>query len=93
MRKILFFTVSVFFLAFYDGNAQEVDNKKQAIAKAIEDYFFLERENIHVQFSKEVYLTNEKIWFKGYVYHRKNNLPFYNTTNVYAVFMTKMEEK
>lgn len=63
-------------------SAQE--NKVEKIAKATADYFFLERENIHAHFDKTIFFTNETIWFKGYIYHRKKALPFYNTTNVYA---------
>ncbi len=97
MRKILVLAVSVFFLTFHNSNAQEIDSKKQAIAKAIEDYFFLERENIHVQPNKFVYLSDENIWLKGYVYHRKEKKPFFTTTNIYAVLYdengTRVQDK
>lgn len=66
--------------------AQElkVETKKEVISKAVNDYFFLERENIHVQFNKKTYITNEEIWFKGYVFHRKKNVPFFTTVNIYV---------
>jgi hypothetical protein len=75
----LFFTLPTLF-------AQELlpQTKKEVIAKAISDYFFLERENIHVQLNKKTYLTNEQIWFKGYIFHRKKNVPFFTTVNVYV---------
>jgi hypothetical protein len=60
------------------------DNVKETAVKAVTDYFFLERENIHVQCNKNIYTTNEQIWFKGYVFHRKNNIPFFNTINIFA---------
>lgn len=63
-------------------NAQSTT--KETALKAVTDYFFLERENIHVQCNKNIYTTNEQIWFKGYVFHRKNNLPFFNTINIFA---------
>lgn len=63
------------------------DAKKEAIAKTLTDYFFLERENIHAHLNKGVYMTNEKIWFKGYVYHRKKSAPFFTTINVYGALM------
>lgn len=65
-------------------NAQETTAKKEQIAKVLADYFYLERENIHVHFDKKIFLTSEKIWFKGYVFHRKMNMPFFATTNIYA---------
>jgi len=66
----------------FKTNAQDI--KKEAIAKALTDYFFLERENIHVQSNKSIYMNNEQIWFKGYVFHRKKNAPFFTTINVFA---------
>ena len=61
----------------------EVTNSK--IVKCFSDYYELERENIHLQLNKTVFLNNEKIWFKGYVYNRKKELPFYDTTNIFVV--------
>lgn len=60
---------------------------KEKIAASISEYFRLERENIHVQFNKTIYFTNEEIWFRGYVFHRRKNLPFFTTINVYASLM------
>jgi len=79
LPTLLFFTTLTTF-------AQElkVETKKEVIAKAVTDYFFLERENIHVQFNKKTYITNEDIWFKGYVFHRKKNVPFFTTVNIYV---------
>ncbi len=71
-----------FFCYSQKNNAQE--NKKEQIAKYLTDYFFLERENIHVHLNKNVYMTNEQVWFKGYVFHRKKNIPFFSSVNIYA---------
>lgn len=77
--------------------SQEKDATKEKISKFIEDYFFLERENIHIQTDKTVFLSDEEIWLKGYVYHRKEKSPFFSTTNVYATLYDengmKIEEK
>lgn len=84
MKKIissLFIPLLLTLNTFY-CTAQE--SKKDAVAKAITDYFFMERENIYVQCNKNVFITNEKIWFKGYVFHRKKSLPFFTTVNVFA---------
>ncbi|WP_129751506.1 hypothetical protein [Flavobacterium beibuense] len=75
--------LTVFLLAFsLVAFAQQ--EKKEKISKAIENYFFMERENIHVHFDKNVFLSNEKIWFKGYVYHKKLGIPFYSCVNIFA---------
>lgn len=87
MKKIisaLSLTV-IFLLTTHTISGQE--DKKDQIAKAITDYFFLERENIHVHFDKNVFMTDESVWFKGYVFHRKKNIPFFNTVNIYASLM------
>lgn len=68
-------------LSLIPAHAQD---KKEQIAKVINDYFFLERENIHVHLDKNVFLSNESIWFKGYIYHRKHNIPFYSCINIFA---------
>lgn len=73
--------------------SQQSNSEKDSISKKIEDYFFLERENIHLQLNKNIFFTNEKIWLKGYVYDRKNNLPFSITTNVYATLYNEAGEK
>lgn len=76
--------VFIFFAATFSCYSQETDSQKNFISKTIEDYFFLERENIHLQLDKSVFLSDEDVWFKGYVYHRKEEVPFFTTTNVYA---------
>ncbi|MEN0080186.1 hypothetical protein [Flavobacterium lindanitolerans] len=76
--------VFIFFAATFSCYSQETDSQKNFISKTIEDYFFLERENIHLQLDKSVFISDEDVWFKGYVYHRKEEVPFFTTTNVYA---------
>jgi hypothetical protein len=78
LTSVLLFLIVCFTSALF---AQE---KKEQIGKLLTEYFKLERENIHVHFDKHVFLTTESIWFKGYVFHRKKNLPFFTTVNVYA---------
>ena len=71
-------------LLIMSQKAYTQQGRNEEILKAVTDYFFLERENIHVHFDKNVFMTNESIWFKGYVFHRKKNVPFFTTVNVYA---------
>ncbi|QYJ67182.1 hypothetical protein [Flavobacterium litorale] len=79
--------VLLFLLIGISNNAQNTDTKKIAIAEKLNDYFFLERENIHVHFNKDIYLTDESVWFKGYTYHRKSNNPFFSCVNIFATLM------
>lgn len=83
MQKFTFTSLFIGLLSFFVQPAHAQDKKEQ-IAKVINDYFFLERENIHVHLDKNVFLSNESIWFKGYVFHRKYNIPFYSSVNIFA---------
>lgn len=82
--KTLHVKRSLLFLLFFGNlslNAQET-TPKEKIAGFLSRYFQPDRENIHVQFDKTVFFTNESVWFKGYVYNRKTGTPYYTTTNV-----------
>lgn len=59
---------------------------------ALSEYFKLDRENIHLHLNKNVYLTNEKIWIKGYILEKKNK-PTFNTTNVYLNLLDQNGQK
>lgn len=76
--------IALLLFAILATHTAKAQGKEEQIAKSITDYFFLERENIHAQFDKTTFLSNESIWFKGYVYNRKKNVPFLVTINVYA---------
>ena len=77
-----YFLLAFTFL-FLTTNAQEKDNHL-VISKSLNDYYSLASENIHLHFNKSVYLTNETIWFKGYIIDKKSNGLNYSTTNVYV---------
>ena len=57
---------------------------KEKIAQSLDNYYQLERENIHLHLNKTVFLSNETIWFKGYIYDKKTNSLNTGTTNVYV---------
>jgi hypothetical protein len=87
MRRII---PTLFFLTFPFFNfitAQETTQAKEKISDAISQYFDLDRETIHAHFDKKIFLTNEEIWFKGYVFNKKNGTPFFETSNVYALLL------
>lgn len=82
--KLNAFALLLFFqIIFFNANGQSNSATKEKITSAFENYFKMERENIHVQLDKNTFFSNESVWFKGYVYNKKLNLPFYTTTNVY----------
>ena len=86
MQKIIL-SLLVLFLLPHKNHAQDSNAKKEQAAKALSDYFSLERENIHVHLDKNTFVATEQIWYKGYVFHRKKNLPFFSVTNVYATLL------
>lgn len=83
MKKRLTIIIFLCILIALPSYGQE--NKVQEISSIVKNYYSLERENIHVHFSKTTFITNESIWFKGYVYYSKKNTPFFTTTNIFAV--------
>ena len=61
------------------------ENLQQKITTSLNNYFEIDRENIHVQFNKTIFLNDEDISFKGYVFSKFFNLPNIYTTNVQLV--------
>lgn len=79
------FILLVFFIWANLASAQtNFTVNQEKISTALTDYFLMNRENIHVQLNKSVYLDYEQIWFKGYIIEKKTKAPFYETTNVYV---------
>lgn len=76
--------------SFLTAHSQSTEEK---IANIAAQYFDLDRENYHLQFNKSTYLTNETIWFKGFVFDKKNNTPYTETANIYVNFFTPEGEK
>lgn len=54
------------------------------LSKIPVNYFEMNRENFHLQLNKKIYLTNEDIWFKGFVFNKKMHESFTETTNVHV---------
>lgn len=72
----------LFFNSFF--TISQISNQKEIIEASYTDYFNMERETIHLHINKNIFLNGEPIWFKGYVFDKKNSQPFINTTNVYV---------
>lgn len=78
-------------LLFFQSFSQTTANPEK-IANLIETYFSDERENIHVQFNKTIYVNNEDIAFKGYVINKNKSVPYINTTNVQLVIYNEQKK-
>lgn len=84
MKNNYFFYL--FLLIYGVSFSQEKEfNNKAKIVTILEDYFSLERETIHLHLNKTVFLTDEDIWFGGYIINRKKSLPHFSS-NIFIVF-------
>ncbi|WP_417352224.1 hypothetical protein [Flavobacterium alkalisoli] len=90
MKKLLSLISLTCFLSFHITYGQE--NKIQEIVSVVKNYYSLERENIHVHLNKSIFIANENIWFKGYIYYSKKNTPFFSTTNIFALLKNSENE-
>lgn len=80
--KYLFLLI-VFLLSMKVVSQAEPDDYVK-ITTILDNYFDLEREAIHLHLDKTSFLTNETVWYQGYIINRKTNKPFF-TTNVFVL--------
>ena len=99
-KNTLLFSLSILFFIIQNVSAQKSSQSNNTFERAeslLKSYFELNREAIHLQFDKTTFISDEEIWFKGYVYDRKLKIPFFSTTNVYATLYddkgVKIDEK
>lgn len=78
-------------VVFFSGFSQNIDNQ-QKIKSTIQNYFHFDRENIHVQFNKKIYVNNEDLAFKGYVYSKDDSAPHLNTTNIQLIIYNQSRQ-
>jgi hypothetical protein len=74
-------------------SSAQVNENFNKISEKLENYFSLKREVISVHFNKSTYLTNEKIWFKGYVLDRSEKKLNSSSTNVYFQLLDNQGEE
>ena len=58
-------------------------SSKEKITSSIINHYKLDRENIYLHLNKSIYLSNETLWFKGYIIDKKESKLNYQTTNVF----------
>ena len=69
-------------LLFHTTQAQ-VDKNNQ-LQTTYAAYYSLERENIYLHLNKTVFILEETVWFKAYVYNKDTNKPSVNSTNIFV---------
>ena len=87
--RFYFFILSLLF--YIQSYCQNTENQ-EIIKKNIENYFHYDREIIHVHFNKTIFVNNEDIGFKGYIFSKNNSAPHLFTTNVQLVIYNMQNE-
>lgn len=77
--------LQLFALLFCLQSFSQTSDNTEKIKNYIENYFHYDREILHIQFNKDIYLDNEDVAFKGYVYSKNTNTPNLSTTNIELV--------
>lgn len=85
-------TVKMLCLLFFSQCFSQTVSNQEKIKNYIETYFNYDRELIHVQFNKNIYVNSEDLAFKGYIWSRNNSTPHPNTTNVQLVIYNEQQE-
>ncbi|HEX8562465.1 MAG TPA: hypothetical protein VF676_05740 [Flavobacterium sp.] len=81
-RILTVLILSLFFSAIYSQTDKATATDQ--VSNSISEYFKLDREIIHLHLNKNTYLSNETIWFKGYITEKKSDQPYGSTANVYV---------
>ncbi|WP_155807149.1 hypothetical protein [Gillisia marina] len=84
MKKYHFIFFVLFFFLTYNLSAQSTSTDNLADDKLI-NYFESLRESVYLHLNKTSFIPGEQVWFKAYVYDRKNNIPFLETANLNIV--------
>ena len=79
-----FFLLITFLVSSAMFSQNNEETVKSKIGVVLENYFKLDREAIHVHVNKSTFLSEETIWYQGYVVTRKTTKPFY-TSNVFVL--------
>lgn len=85
-KNIIYFLLKLTFISLLfitqTTYSQEV-REKSILNDKLNNYFNLSRENIYLHFNKDTYISDETIWFKGYIMDKSSGSLNLETTNVY----------
>ncbi|TDR24034.1 hypothetical protein [Flavobacterium cheniae] len=89
-KNTIYFSVNlifIFLLFITQITYSQEDKEKSILKEKLNNYFNLSRENIYLHFNKETYISDETIWFKGYVIDKSNGSLNLETTNVHICLL------
>ncbi len=84
--------ITIFSFLFFLHSYSQSTESQEKIKNNIENYFHYDREIIHVHFNKTIFVNNEDIGFKGYVFSKNSSAPHLNTANVQLVIYNDQNE-
>lgn len=86
IKKTIYFSVNLIYISLLFitqiTHSQE-DKEKSILYEKLNNYFNLSRESISIHFNKDTYISDETIWFKGYIMDKSSGSLNLETTNVY----------
>ncbi len=74
-----------FFQNLHSQSTYSLTSKNEIVGKYLQNYFYLDRQIIHVQFNKQLFINNEDITFKGYVFNKNKKALEENAFNVQLI--------
>ncbi len=83
MRPLIY-TVIIISSIFSNVFAQAANTSINELALNYGHYFELPRESVFLHLNKSTYIVGENIWFKGFIYNRREGRPFRETSNLYV---------
>lgn len=94
--KIYFTIIASFCVGFFQNlhsqSTYSLTPKNEIVGKCLQNYFYLDREIIHVQFNKQLFINNEDITFKGYVFNKNKKAAEENTCNVQLIIYDNQKQ-
>ncbi|MEW5674965.1 hypothetical protein ABGT15_01470 [Flavobacterium enshiense] len=78
------FPLFTLFFSLQSISQNNTNTNKIRINDALESYYKLDREKIHLHLNKNQFITTDDIWFKGYITEKKSGLPYDLTSNTYV---------
>jgi hypothetical protein len=94
--KIYITIIASFCLGFFQNlhsqSNSSLTSKKEIVGKYLQNYFHLDRQIIHVQFNKQLFINNEDITFKGYVFNKNKKALEENTFNVQLIIYDNQKQ-
>ncbi|UOK42686.1 MULTISPECIES: hypothetical protein [Flavobacterium] len=92
LKKLAFLIIALTLQNLVFSQAETGPSNEKTI-DALTEYFKLDRENIHLHLNKNIFLTSDEIWFKGYIIEKKSKKGYLPTSNVHIALLDEKGTK